>query len=155
MPVKELQGRASATAPASKHECLELLAAVERYPSWYPEVIRSVERLDPAEGDGPPRVGASLHFSYGPISHDLELQLEVVIDPASGVWLNRVPYDPGDRERFTVHWRLDERPGDTRTDIDLRLEANLDIPRFVPVPVGTIGDSFASRFLTAAVTALS
>lgn len=153
--MKELHGRASGTAPASKQRCQDLLLAVERYPAWHPDVIRSVTPAEqPAHPHGQ-RVNATVHFSYGPISRDLELLLDVGLDPTGAVRLERVPYDENDDERFTVHWSLVEQTFGVHTDIELKLAARLDVPRFLPIPVHTIGDTFATGLLEAAIAELS
>ncbi len=152
--MKELHGRASGTAPASKQRCQDLLLAAERYPEWHPEVIRSVTLAQqPARARGQ-RVNAVVHVSFGPVARDLELMLDVGLDLAGAVRLDRVPYDENDDERFTVHWALDEHADRAHTDIALEIAAQLDVPRFLPIPVHTIGDAFAGGFLAAAVAEL-
>jgi hypothetical protein len=153
--VKELHGRASTTTAAPRERCRELLSAAERYPDWYPEVVRSVQPADDPRRAGEQCLSAILRFSYGPIARDLDLLLEVVDAPAGGVRLDRVPYSAQDRERFTVDWLLGEHPGGAETDLAVELEATLDVPRFLPIPLGTIGNIVAARFLAAAVSALA
>ncbi len=153
--MKELHGRASATTAATRERCLALLRAVERYPGWYPDVVRSVEPADDPRRAGETCLSAILHFSYGPIAADLDLLLEVLDAPAGGVRLGRVPYSAGDRERFTVDWLLAERPGGAETNITLELNATLDVPRLLPIPLGTIGNTMATGFLAAAVGTLA
>jgi hypothetical protein len=153
--VKDLHGRASTTAAAPRDRCFELLRAAERYPDWYPEVVRSVRPADDPRRAGEQCLSAILRFSYGPIARDLDLLLEVVDGPAGGVRLDRVPYSAQDRERFTVDWLLAERPGGAETDMAVELNASLDVPRFLPIPLGTIGHIVATRFLAAAVRALA
>ncbi len=61
----------------------------------------------------------------------------------------RVSHGAADHERFDVTWRVTES---TRTRINLQLNANLSVPRFVPV--GGIGDGLAQGFVGAAARAL-
>jgi hypothetical protein len=48
--MKELDGTAMAAVPAPVEECLAVLEAVDRYPAWYPEVVR--DRFMPLGGVG-------------------------------------------------------------------------------------------------------
>jgi ribosome-associated toxin RatA of RatAB toxin-antitoxin module len=148
--MKELTGNASATTPASSEACLALLAAVDRYPDWYPEVVKSVEVLErDAEGQ-PTKARTKLHVQHGPITRDFDLTMEVKHHPPGAVRLNRIPHDGRDSERFEVNWFV---RAEQRTEIKLDLAANLDVPRFVPL--GGIGESMASGFVSAAMRALA
>src|ERR1022692_2749591 len=44
--MKELRGTATALVPAPLTQCLALVEAVDRYPAWYPDVVRTVEVLE-------------------------------------------------------------------------------------------------------------
>jgi ribosome-associated toxin RatA of RatAB toxin-antitoxin module len=134
---------------ASPAECLALLQAVDRYPTWYPEVVKRVEVTE-RDGDGrPSKANATLHVVYGPLTRDFNLQLEVLNEPPATVKLVRLRHGPSDHERFDVTWRVTES---TRTRINLLLNANLSVPRFVPV--GGVGDGLAQGFVGAAARAL-
>jgi ribosome-associated toxin RatA of RatAB toxin-antitoxin module len=145
--VKELQGRSSASVAASPERCFELLADLERYPRWYPQVVRAVEVIERSPEGVPTRARAVLHVSYGPLTRDFDLLLAVRLEPPSKVELVRVPHGGADPERFEVRWQVGGGP---RATIDLRLDAALSIPRLLPV--GGIGDELANGFVRAAVS---
>ena len=72
--------------------------------------------------------------------------MDVEVDRPHTVRLTRTPHHAKDHERFEVVWRLEEHR------ISLELNANLDVPRLVPV--GGIGESLAQGFVAAAIKAL-
>jgi Polyketide cyclase / dehydrase and lipid transport len=148
--MKELTGNASARTPASSEACLALLAAVDRYPDWYPEVVKSVEVLERDAQGRPTKARTMLHVQHGPITRDFDLTMEVTHDPPGAVRLNRIPHDGRDGEKFEVNWLV---RATQPTEIRLDLAANLDVPRFVPL--GGIGESMASGFVSAATRALA
>jgi len=148
--MKELHGSATGVVAAPVEECAEFLRAVDRYPTWHPDVVRSVEVLE-RDGDGKPtRARGLLHVGVGPLVKDFNLILAVTLEGPRTVKLTRVPHGPGDDERFEVVWRLEEGGG---TRISLQLDANLSVPRLVPL--GGIGDTMAAGFVSAATSALS
>jgi len=147
--VKELTGRASGTTPASPEACIALLAAVDRYPDWYPEVVKSVEVLERDGVGQPTSARTKLHVHRGPITRDFDLTMEVKLYPPGAVRLSRVPHHGGDGEKFDVNWFVRETQP---TQITLDLAANLDVPRFLPL--GAIGDAMAAGFVSAATRAL-
>ncbi len=157
--MKELRGTASAAVAASAQDCVQFLAAVDRYPSWYPEVVREVEVLERERGARPTRARTVLHVARGPLVKDIDLVLAIAVQERSEVKLTRVPEHPGDQERFAIVWRLD-RDGETEiaagigtgTKLALELDASLAVPRLVPL--GGVGEAFAESFLAAAVRAL-
>jgi Polyketide cyclase / dehydrase and lipid transport len=148
--MKELNGTASEVVPNPIEECLALLEAIDEYPAWYPDVVRAVEVLERGPDGRPTTAQAKLHVARGPVVKDFDLKLAVTIDRPHTVKLTRVPHEPTDQERFGVTWRLEGRSG---TRIRLDLEANLDVPRFLPL--GGIGDSIAEGFVAAAARALA
>jgi hypothetical protein len=147
--MKELTGSAFATTPASREECLSLLEAIERYPTWYPEVVKEAEVLERDADGHPTRARTKLHVAHGPLTRDFNLVMSVTIDPSGMIKLSRIPHEPTDKERFDVTWRV--KQGDS-SHIRLDLAANLNVPRFVPV--GGVGDSFAQGMVSAATRAL-
>jgi hypothetical protein len=147
--MKELHGTASASVAVPIEECFALVEAVDRYPAWYPDVVREAEVLGRDDGGHPTRTRATLRASVGPMVREFHLSLAVTVEPFITVRLTRVPHDSSDPERFEVIWRL-QQGGETR--IHLTLDANLSVPRLVPV--GGIGDSMAAGFVAAAATAL-
>jgi hypothetical protein len=147
--VKELQGTATRDVASSPAECLALFEAVERYPAWYPEVVRRVD-VTHREGDGrASEVETDLHLAYGPVTKDFNLLMTVRIEPPT-VMLDRVRHGASDDHNFQVVWRVAEGP---QTRIELRLAASLDVPWFLPV--GGIGDGIAGGFIDAAARELA
>jgi hypothetical protein len=63
--------------------------------------------------------------------------------------LRRLPERPGDPELLSVVWRL--RRGET-TRLTVDLQANLDVPRLLPL--GGVAQGLADRFLEAAARRL-
>jgi hypothetical protein len=147
--VKQLHGTATAALAAPIEECFALLAAVGGYPSWYPEVVQEVDVVELGSDGRPTKARTTLHVSQGPIVKDFNLLLAVSVDRPTMVKLARIPNDTSDQQRFEVTWRLEDR-GDT--SIWLGLDANLSVPRFIPI--GSVGDAIAQGFVRAATRAL-
>lgn len=148
--MKELRGRANTAVSASAEACLALLRAVDRYPSWYPEVVRSVDVLERDGAGQPTRVRTTLHLAQGPLTKDFELLMAVTAQPPGTVKLTRVADGSSDEEQFEVTWHV-EAPADVRIRLDLH--ANLSVPRFLPI--GGLGDGVADGFVAAAARALA
>jgi len=148
--MKELQGAATTRVHASVADSLELLTAVERYPAWYPDVVRRVEVLERRSDGTAATARATLHVSQGPFTRDIDLVLSVETAPVGTVQLTRIPDNDGDRERFSVSWRVAEAQPGAR--IGLELEAQLSVPRLVPL--GGVGSAVARGFVDAAARAL-
>jgi ribosome-associated toxin RatA of RatAB toxin-antitoxin module len=149
--VKDLHGSASQPVNAAPERCVALLADVESYPRWYPDVVRSIEVRQRDEAGAATQVRAVLHAAVGPINRDLALLLGVTRGPDSVV-LARVPHEGSDRERFEVNWSV-VSAGAQRARIELSLAASLDLPRLLPV--GGLADTMANGFVAAAVRELS
>jgi hypothetical protein len=149
--VKELRGTASGVAAVPAEECVRFLLAVDRYPSWHPDVVRGVEVLERGADGRPTSARTRLHVAVGPLVKDFDLILAITLEGSRGVKLARVPHGPGDDERFEVAWHVDEAGDSARIRLDV--SANLSIPRFVPV--GGIGDQLAQSFVSNAIRALS
>jgi ribosome-associated toxin RatA of RatAB toxin-antitoxin module len=148
--VKELTGTATAAVAAPPEQCLALLAAVDRYPTWYPEVVRAVDVLERDASGRPSRVRAKLHLAQGPLAKDFDLEMAVTVQPPSTVQLARVPHEASDEERFEVTWYVDA-PAHAQIRVELR--ANLSVPRFLPL--GGIGNAVADGFVNAAARTLA
>jgi ribosome-associated toxin RatA of RatAB toxin-antitoxin module len=149
--MKDLNGSASRPVNAPPELCLELLADVESYPRWYPEVVRGIEVVKRDAATVAQQVRAILHAAVGPINRDLELLLAVTRG-SDTVALTRVQNERSDRERFEVNWRV-VGAGPEQARIELSLAASLDLPRLLPV--GGLADSLATGFVRAAVRELS
>jgi ribosome-associated toxin RatA of RatAB toxin-antitoxin module len=142
--LKELTGTATRATAAPAEACFALLQAVDRYPDWYPEVIKQVDVLERSP-DGPPsRVRAKLHLSWGPVIRDFDLVLAVEREPQTMVRLAREKDRPS-ASTFEVTWHI--RAG-AAAEIALELRADLDVPRFLPL--AGIGDAVAGGFVEAA-----
>jgi hypothetical protein len=147
--MKALHGAAGQEVPASVDACMALLAAVEDYPSWYPDVVRRIEVLD-TSGEGlATRVQATLHVAHGPVVRDFDLTMAVDVAPPTAVRLSRIADGPSDREEFAVAWRIEDRGS---TWLGVELDANLAVPRLLPL--GAVGEALARGFLLAAARAL-
>jgi ribosome-associated toxin RatA of RatAB toxin-antitoxin module len=144
--MKELRGNAGAHVSASPEECFDLLVAVDSYSDWYPEAVRRTEVVERDPDGRPVTARALLEVSYGPLTRSFDLLLRVEAKRPAWVHLARVTHGPSDEERFEVRWRT--APG----RVDLELDANLSVPRFVPI--AGIGESFAADFLAAAIKRL-
>lgn len=147
--MKDLTGTAQASTAAPVDTAFALLEAVDAYPTWYPEVVKSVDVVERDGAGVPVRVRTHLHLAMGPITHDFHLLMSVSLERPTLVRLSRVPHEDTDPDRFDVVWRL---AAGERTDIRLDLSATLDVPRFLPI--GGIGASVARGFVDAAVKRL-
>jgi hypothetical protein len=128
---------------------MSLLAAVDRYPSWHPQVVKSVEVLEVGDQGQPTKARAKLHVERGPMTRDFDLLMDVHVDPGGMVKLSRIPHHRADRERFDVIWWV---TGSGPTQIRLDLAAMLNVPRFLPL--GDVGESLAAGFVNAATRQL-
>jgi hypothetical protein len=148
--MKDLHGEASRTVGVSPERCLDLLADLEGYPRWYPDVVR---RVDVQERNGAlaTRARVLLHAHIGPMNRDLELTLAVT-RRTYGVLLQRVPHERTDSERFEVSWRA-VADGQSGTRLQLALDASLPVPRMLPTH--GLADGLAAGFVDAAVRELS
>lgn len=134
---------------APPEECFAVLAAVDRYPEWCPDVVRDVQVLD-RDGRGEPRrVRMTVHVEWGVLEREFQLFLAVAVEPPRAVTLSRVTDHPTN-QAFTAGWRLE--PAD-RTRIALRLDAELRVPAHIPAD--GIADKIAQAFVAAASRALS
>lgn len=139
--MKDLRGSASTSLGASPEKSIALLAAVDRYPTWYPEVIREVEVLERGE-DGLPRwARTTVHLALGPLANDFHFEVAVDVRPPLVV-ISRLPDARSDPEQLEVRWHV--QPG----TLGVEVEARLSVPRLLPV--GGAGDSVAQGFAEAA-----
>jgi ribosome-associated toxin RatA of RatAB toxin-antitoxin module len=148
--VKELSAAAAADTDATLQRCFELVSAIDRYPSWYPATVTAAEVTKRDDAGLPSRAHVDLHIAHGVLVRDFHLDVEVQTRPLESVAMSRIPRGPEDHERLSVAWTL---TGGERTRIEVRMHANLSIPRFVPV--GGVAESFAGGFLEAALGTLA
>ncbi len=147
--MKHLQGAAQAAVDAPIGDCLAFLAALDAYPSWYPDVVREVKVIEHNDDGLPVRAETKLHLSYGPVSRDLDLLLAVHVRQPDLVQLTHVPRGQSSGTAFEATWQLKDH-GETR--LELELDATMPVPRLVPL--AGVGDAFAVGFMQAAVETL-
>jgi Polyketide cyclase / dehydrase and lipid transport len=147
--MKDLRATAGGAVSAAPAECVSLLAAVDGYPRWYPEVVRQAEVLERAPDGTPLRARASVHLAVAGFSHNFDMVLLVTLTGDREVRITRVPDHGSDSERFQLVWRV--QPG-APTRLALELSATVDVPRFLPV--GAVSGPFAQGFVDAASRAL-
>jgi hypothetical protein len=128
----------------------QVLRAVDRYPSWHGGFVRRVVVRERDEAGYPSIVEAMLRVAIGPIAGNVELALAVIAECPDRVELTRLPNDSEDEETFVAVWHIEDnhRRG---TTIRLDIEADLDVPRLVPM--GDLGNKLARGFVDAAATA--
>jgi ribosome-associated toxin RatA of RatAB toxin-antitoxin module len=145
---RDFHGEAAQVADASLEECFALVAAVDRYPEWCPDIVRDVEVLDRGASSQPSRVRMRMHIARGMIVREFNLFLAVMAQPPETVKLTRVTDHPTNQE-FTATWQL--RPA-ASTRVALELDAKLRVPWYVHSR--GIGDTVANGFVSAACQAL-
>ncbi len=72
---REFHGEATEVAAASAEKCFALVATVDRYPDWCPQILREVEVLDRGDGGQPSRMRVRMRVARGAISSGFELCL--------------------------------------------------------------------------------
>ena len=147
--MREFRGEAAEVVGPPVEDCLALLAAVDRYPDWCPEVVQDVEVLDRDAGAQPTRVRMRMHVVRGPIDREFDLFLAIVVEPPGTVKLTRVTDHPTEQE-FDATWLL--TPAES-TRMSLTLDAKLRVPIYVPA--AGVGDAIAKAFVSAAGRALA
>lgn len=147
--MKEIRGQASEVVGASLDDCLALVAAVDGYPVWCPDIVRNVHVLDRGADGRPDRARMTMHVARGPFVKEFDLFLAIVVEPPGTVRLTRVADRPSDQE-FNATWTLVSAQS---TRIALSLDAKFQVPRYVPT--GGAGDAIAREFVAAARRALA
>jgi Polyketide cyclase / dehydrase and lipid transport len=146
---REFHGEAAEVVAASQEDCLAVVAAVDHYPDWCPDVVRDVEVLDRAAGGQPSRVRMRMRVVRGPVVREFDLFLAIVVEPPGTVKLTRVTDHPTNQE-FNATWLITPA-GSTR--VALQLDAKLRVPWYIRA--GGVGDAIARGFVTAASRALT
>ncbi len=131
---------------ASPTQCLELVEAVDDYPRWYPDVVRTVEVLERGAHGLPSRVRTKLRVSVGPLTKDFDLQMAVMVEAPATVKLVKV----GGTAKFDVIWRVH---GGQNTRVEVELNAAVEVPRLLPLK--GVGNSVAEGFVSAASAELA
>jgi hypothetical protein len=134
---------------APLEDCFALLAAVDRYAEWCPDVVRYVQVLERGAGGQPRCVRMMIHVARGTLVKEFQLLLAIAVEPPRSVTLTRVTDHPTNQE-FTAVWLL--RP-DSSTQIALQLDAKLRVPALIPA--AGIPDEIANGFVTAASRTLA
>jgi ribosome-associated toxin RatA of RatAB toxin-antitoxin module len=148
--LRHLRGAAAARTAATAEACFDLVTALEKYPSWYPDVVRGVSALRRGPDGHAIEADVTLRLAIGPLKNDYGLRMAVSRRRGDEVILTRLPDDESDQEQFRVTWRFGQ--DDAFTDIRLEIDAYLDVPRMVPL--GGLGDRLAAGFIEAACNAL-
>jgi len=141
---REFHGEAAEVVAAPREVCLALVAAVDRYPDWCPDVIREVDVLDRRDDGQPTSVLVAIHVARGGLVREFNLFLAIFVEPPGCVKLTRVTDHPTNQE-FDATWTL--RPA-ARTRVALELDAKLRVPWYIRA--GGIGDAIAQAFVSAA-----
>jgi ribosome-associated toxin RatA of RatAB toxin-antitoxin module len=145
---REFHGEAAEVVASRVEDCFALVAAVDRYPDWCPDVVREVEVLDRTADGQPSRVRMTMHIARGALFREFNLFLAIVVERPGTVRLTRVTDHPTNQE-FNATWML--RPASS-TRVALELGAKLRVPWYIHA--GEIGDAIAEGFVTAACRAL-
>jgi hypothetical protein len=146
---RQFHGEAAADVAAPLETSFALLAAVDHYPEWCPDVIRYVQVLEREAAGQPQRVRMMIHVARGALVKEFELLLAIAVEPPRSVTLTRVTDHPTNQE-FTAVWRLNAA---NSTRIALELDAKLRVPALVPT--AGIPDEIANGFVAAASRALA
>jgi ribosome-associated toxin RatA of RatAB toxin-antitoxin module len=145
---RQFHGEAAQVVAAPLEDCFALLAAVDRYPDWCPDIVRDVDVLDRDADGRASRVRMRMHIEQGAIARGFDLFLAIVVEPPRVVKLTRVTDHPTNQELHAT-WLL-APAGSTR--LALSLDATLRVPSYVPA--GGVADAIAEGFVAAACRAL-
>ena len=147
--MREFHGEAAQVVAAPLEDCLALVAAVDSYPEWCPEIVRDAHVLDRDAAGQPTRVRMTMHVARGVLVREFALLLAIVVEPPEIVKLTRFTDHPTEQQ-FNALWVL--RAADS-TRVALKLDAKLRVPSYVPA--GGVGDSIAEGFVGAACRRLA
>jgi len=146
--MREFHAQAAEVVAAPIEDCFALLAAVDRYPQWCPDVVREVEVLGRDAGGQPNRVRMRIRVARAALVKQFDLFLAIAVEPPRAVRLTRVTDHPTNQE-FNASWQLN--PANS-TRVALELDAKLRVPWYIQAD--GIPDTIAQGFLTAACRAL-
>ena len=140
--MREFHGEAAEVVAAPVEECFALVAAVDGYPDWCPDIVRDVVVLDRGADGQPSNVRMHMRIARAGIIREFDLLLAIVVEPPGTVTLTRLTDHPTEQE-FNATWAL--RPTGS-TEVALALDAKLRVPRYVPAH--GIADAIAVRGCT-------
>jgi ribosome-associated toxin RatA of RatAB toxin-antitoxin module len=148
--VKDLQGRATADVAVPVEDCFALIAAIDRYPTWF-DIVRDAEILE-RDAQGHPLIArVELYIPQSPFGTDFELVVAVQPEPPFAVHVSKLPDNADDQDRVELSWRMEE--GDS-TRIEFEFDAAVSfLPGFLPL--GGVGDVVAQAILDAATDAFA
>ena len=147
--MREFHAEAAEVVAAPLQDCFALLAAVDHYPEWCPDVIRAVEVLERGGGGQPNRVRMTIRVARAALVREFDLVLAIVVEPPRAVTLTRVTDHPTNQE-LNAAWQLSPT---NSTRVALQLEAKLRLPWYIRAD--GIADAIAEGFVTAACRALA
>jgi ribosome-associated toxin RatA of RatAB toxin-antitoxin module len=149
--VKSFDGRASSIVPAGPERCFALVATIDGYPSWNPDLVRRADVLERDSENRPMTVHISIHVAESPFGKDFDLRMAVTFEPLRSVSLTRIASGSSDRTELSLQWDLAPADG-TRIDLAFHARTPL-VPSFVPLP--DVGGEIAQRLLDGATRALT
>lgn len=151
--MREIDATAQGETPTPIERCFERLVDIEGYPSWYPAGVKRAEQLERGPNGQLTKVAATLSLAQGPIQRDFSLEFAVTTERPRLIELRRLPHGAGGgADLVVITWRLRELAAD-RTELAVEFDAELDVPRFLPL--GGIADSIAGGFLAAAIASFA
>jgi hypothetical protein len=131
----------SAAVAAPTARCLEVLGAVEAYPDWAGPIVEA-EVLE-RDSHSPDRV----RLRAGVLGLTVEMHCTLELRP-DGAVLRRLPYDPGDDERYEATWTLSDG------SVTLHVVAAIDAPGAAGLLRGRVARHLADDLLADFVRAL-
>ena len=151
--MREISATSQGETPTPIERCFERLVDIAGYPSWYPTGVKRAEQLEQGPDGRPTKVAATLALTSGPIQRDFSLEFGVTTERPTLIELRRLPHGSGGgADLVVISWRLRELAAD-RTELTVAFDAELDVPRFLPL--GGLADGIAGGFLAAAIASLS
>ena len=148
--MRSFDGIASTVVPAQAQQCFALLAAVDAYPRWNPDLVRRADVLARDASGLPAMVAMAIHVAESPIAKNFDVRMAVTADPPRSVSLTRAK-GSWDLSDLALRWELFPADG-TRIELTFHASTSL-LPRFIPLP--DVGDEIARRLVDAAARALT
>jgi len=149
--MKQLDGRADAVVSPPPATCFSVLGAVERYPDWGGEFIRSVTVLGRDARGLPTRAHVVVHVAQSPFAKTFEFDVAIRAEPHAAVTLSRLPSGPSDADRVSLSWSPHTEDRGTRIGLVFAAAVSF-LPAALPLP--GVGDLIARTLLDTAVRGL-